>query len=443
MPAIVRSLAFAPRNHEDKKMQRTTRWLAPLLSIAAAVLAGCATGGGDDVMLVRGELTYRTRIALAPDSVAVVELTRPQDGRVLAEQRIVLEGRQVPIGFELRVRRQGLAAGTGYALRAMVETRNGPAWVTEPVDVLAARGTVNVGTLQMRPYERMAFAARLLCGERAARVGTVRRGDGDVLRLVVGADRYELHGVVSASGALYEAVYDPTTQLWDKGDRATLTVRGEAWPECAVLRDAPDAITARGNEPGWQLELGTTLRFVSDGDRVEGTAPAAQYAGGVRRHVGTVAGRSVYITLTPRICRDSMAGMPFPFSAEVIIAGRTFRGCAGEPDTLLMADEWMVEDIGGTLVDRSRATLDFGVDGRLAGRASCNAFTSTYTLTGESLTVGTTATTMMSCAPAVMEQEKRFLDILQRVRRFDITDDGALVLEDDQRRRIVARRLRS
>ena len=68
-----------------------------------------------------------------------------------------------------------------------------------------------------------------------------------------------------------------------------------------------------------------------------------------------------------------MSGMPFPFSAEVIIAGRAFRGCAGEPDTLLIGDEWVVEDIGGGLIDRSRATLDFGVDGRLAGRASCNA----------------------------------------------------------------------
>jgi heat shock protein HslJ len=41
-----------------------------------------------------------------------------------------------------------------------------------------------------------------------------------------------------------------------------------------------------------------------------------------------------------------------------------------------------------------------------------------------------------------MEQEKRFLDILQRVRRFDITGNDALVLEDDLGRRIVARRLR-
>jgi heat shock protein HslJ/uncharacterized lipoprotein YbaY/membrane-bound inhibitor of C-type lysozyme len=424
-------------------MRQLMRWLAPPLVIVVALLAGCATGGGDDVMLVRGELTHRARIALAPDSVAVVELTRPEDGRVLAEQRIALQGRQVPIAFELQVRRQGLVPGAGYALRGAIEARGGPAWVTEPVDVRAAPGPVNVGALQMRPFERIAFATRLQCGARSARVGLVRRGDGDVPRLVVEGERYELRGVESASGARYEAVYDPTTQLWDKGDRATLTVRGEVWPECTVTRDAPDTITARGNEPGWRLDLGNAMRFVTDGDSVEGSAPAAQYAGGVRRHVGTVAGRSVYITLTPGICRDTMAGMPFPFSAEVIIAGRAFRGCAGEPDTLLIGDEWVVEDVGGGLIDRSRATLDFGVDGRLAGRASCNAFTSTYTLTGEGLTVGTTATTMMSCAPALMEQEKRFLDILQRVRRFDITDNGALVLEDDRGRRIVARRQRS
>ena len=39
---------------------------------------------------------------------------------------------------------------------------------------------------------------------------------------------------------------------------------------------------------------------------------------------------------------------------------------------------------------------------------------------------------MMSCAPSLMEQEQRFLDILQRVQRFDISDTGALVLQDDR-----------
>ncbi|MGE5161611.1 MAG: META domain-containing protein [Betaproteobacteria bacterium] len=41
-----------------------------------------------------------------------------------------------------------------------------------------------------------------------------------------------------------------------------------------------------------------------------------------------------------------------------------------------------------------------------------------------------------------MEQEQRFLDILQRVQRFDIDETGALVLHDDRGRTIVARRPR-
>jgi heat shock protein HslJ len=271
----------------------------------------------------------------------------------------------------------------------------------------------------------------------------VRRDGSDVTRLTIDGERYEMSSVVSASGARYEAAGDPTTQLWVKGDRATLTLRGEALPECVVVRDAPDSVRARGNEPSWRLEIGTALLFVAPPDlRIEGTAPPAQFVNGVRQHAGIVNGRSINVALTPRVCRDSMSGMPHPYVAEVVVSGRAFRGCGGEPEALLTGVEWVVEDIGGTLIDRSRATLEFGVDGRLAGRASCNAYTTTFKLTGESLTIGATATTMMSCAPSLMEQEQRFLDILQRVQRFDIGDTGALVLHDDRGRKITARRQR-
>ena len=64
-------------------------------------------------------------------------------------------------------------------------------------------------------------------------------------------------------------------------------------------------------------------------------------------------------------------------------------------------------NFGGTLIDRSRATLEFGVDGRLAGRASCNTYSTSYKLTGESLTIGATATTMMSCAPSLASANAR------------------------------------
>ncbi len=315
-------------------------------------------------------------------------------------------------------------------------------WLSAPVDVRLARGDVNAGALMLEPWEAVAFASRLDCGPRTARVGIVRRDGRDVTRLTIDGERHEMNSVVSASGARYEAAGDPTTQLWVKGDRATLTLRGEALPECAVVRDAPDAVRARGNEPNWRLELGTALLFVGPDLRIEGTAPPARISNGVREHAGIVNGRSINVSLAPRVCRDNMSGMPYPLTAEVVVSGRAFRGCGGEPEALLIGAEWVVEDIGGTLTDRSRATLDFGVDGRLAGRSSCNAYTTTYKLTGESLTIGATATTMMNCEPSLMEQEQRFLDILQRVQRFDIGDTGALVLLDDRGRKITARRQR-
>jgi heat shock protein HslJ/uncharacterized lipoprotein YbaY len=420
-------------------------WLAMILWISVAWLSGCASGAKpvpDGVMLIRGELTYRARIALPPDAIAIVELTRPSDGRVIADQRIPLNGRQVPIAFELRVQRAALRDDTGYALRGAIHSRGQAMWLSEPVDVRAPRGDLNAGTLLLQPWEAVALASRLDCGGRTARVGSVRSGDRDVTRMTVDGDRYEMNPVVSASGARYEAAGDPATTLWVKGDRATLTLRGETLPECAVVRDAPDAVRARGNEPNWRLDLGTSLVFVAPDLRIEGTAPPARVANGVREHAGIVNGRSINVALAPRVCRDNMSGMPYPLTAEVVVSGRSFRGCGGEPEALLLGAEWVVEDIGGTLIDRSRATLDFGADGRLAGRASCNAFTSSYRLTGESLTIGATATTMMSCAPALMEQERRFLEILQRVRTFDVTDTGALVLRDDLGRGITARRLK-
>jgi len=426
-------------------MQRRFSWPAMFLWIAFAWIAGCASGGKpapDGVMLVRGELASRARIALPADAIAIVELTRPQDGRVIAEQRIALDGRQAPIAFELRVQRAALRDDTGYALRGAIHSRGQARWLSDPVDVRLARGDVNAGTLMLRPWEAVAFASRLDCGPRTARVGIVRRDGSDVTRLTIDGERYELNSVVSASGARYEAAGDPTTQLWVKGDRATLTLRGEALHECTVVRDAPDSVRARGNEPNWRLELGTALLFVGPDLRIEGTAPPAQFVNGVRQHAGIVNGRSINVALTPRVCRDNMSGMPHPYVAEVVVSGRAFRGCGGEPESLLVGVEWVVEDIGGGLIDRSRATLEFGVDGRLAGRASCNAYTTTFKLTGESLTIGATATTMMSCAPSLMEQEGRFLDILQRVQRFDIGDTGALVLHDDRGRKITARRQR-
>jgi heat shock protein HslJ len=94
---------------------------------------------------------------------------------------------------------------------------------------------------------------------------------------------------------------------------------------------------------------------------------------------------------------------------------------------------------GQPLVADSRPTLIFA-DGRVAGSASCNRYTGGFTLTGEGLTLGQVATTMMACAPKLMAQEKLFLDLLAAVQGFALDPDGTLVLRTGDQRTITARK---
>lgn len=109
--------------------------------------------------------------------------------------------------------------------------------------------------------------------------------------------------------------------------------------------------------------------------------------------------------------------------------------------TLLRSGEWVVEDINaGGIIDRSRVTIRFGDDGRVAGKASCNSFMGRYTQTGNGLVFAGIATTMMACPTALMDQEREFLEILGAVTRFELTPDGALILHTDDQRTLKARR---
>jgi heat shock protein HslJ len=202
------------------------------------------------------------------------------------------------------------------------------------------------------------------------------------------------------------------------------------------------AFRARGNEPGWRLDIdGATMTLVTQsGQRLAAATPTAQRTDAFTRYTARADGSDFSVTIHERLCRDSMSGMPHPRAVEVVLDGRTLTGCGGEPAALLRGREWVVENINGKgIIDRSRATLNFGADGRVAGRASCNSYTAQYTLTGETLTIDKVAGTMMACPPGLMAQEALFLEVLRNVRRFDFAPDGALVLTDD-RRTITARR---
>jgi heat shock protein HslJ len=280
----------------------------------------------------------------------------------------------------------------------------------------------------------------LRCGERKATIEKPLGGAPPRLR-TEGRD-WALREQPSALGRRYDAVDDARTFVLLGGQRAIVFVAGERWPDCTVEAAAPPPFRARGNEPFWSLETGARRTvFSTPAQRLEGPPAAVEHAPGGRRYAGRLGGRPFAAQVADVLCRDTMTGMPHPARVEMTFGGRTLRGCGGEPADLLRGAEWVVEDIGGAgIVDRSRATLKFDGDGGLAGRSSCNSYTTTYRLGGEGLAVGRAASTMMACADALMDQERRFLDILQQVQRFDITDDGALLLIDGKGRKITARR---
>jgi heat shock protein HslJ len=225
-------------------------------------------------------------------------------------------------------------------------------------------------------------------------------------------------------------------------------LRGQALPPAWVVLASAEAtaaaqpLTARGNEPGWSLTIGAAeIELVTEYGARRSTfpRPAPEISGDTTRYV--IPGESLTVTLVDAPCADSMSGMFYPWTVTVERTEGALSGCGGEPAALLLGPEWAVESIGGTgIIADSRVTIAFHEDGRLGGSASCNRYNAGYELTGEGLTFGHAASTMMACEPLLMEQERRFFDALAGVRRFEVAPDGALVLLADDGPKLVARR---
>ncbi|MDP2030153.1 MAG: META domain-containing protein [Thiobacillus sp.] len=410
------------------------------------MLAGCASDAGGKpsapahAVTIKGALVYRERLALPPDSTAVVELrdTSSASVGVVAEQRVALAGRQVPIPFELVVDRAALPGGKTYSVRGAIEQAGQVTWLSAATVIDLQQDAIDLGLLNLQAVqggEPVAVSWR--CGDQLADTEEI----GGKLRLTLGGTHYNMRQVEAASGAQYAALDDATTTFWSKGERARLTVKGKAWSGCVRADQVVAAFRAGGHEPDWHLEMGTrTLFTTADGTtRIDALTPVAETTASSRHYAVTPA---LQVTIANRLCVDTMSGMPRPNSVSVLLGGRELRGCGGDPASLLEGTEWRVEDIAGAgIVDGSRATLNFGADGQLAGSGSCNQYSGSYTLTGEDLRVSSkTAMTMMACVPELMQQESRMLQLLSQVQRFKISADGALILETGDGGTITARR---
>lgn len=107
----------------------------------------------------------------------------------------------------------------------------------------------------------------------------------------------------------------------------------------------------------------------------------------------------------------------------------TFRpGSAQTVPFSLSGSAWLLEDLGGGgVIDNVQATLNFPEAGRVAGNSSCNRFSGTVEVSGESIKFGPLASTRMACLEAAMNQETRYLSALQAAERYEWKDSYLLV----------------
>ncbi|GHA06615.1 META domain-containing protein [Oceanisphaera arctica] len=131
--------------------------------VAVTALSGCvAQNEVTQQHRLTGSLSYLSRIALAPNSVAVVTVrdTSVANGAVIAEQRIDLNGRQLPIPFTLAVNTQGMKSGA-YSLSTAIMEDGQVSWRSAPVDVSAEAGLTELGNLVLQQVSENELSALL------------------------------------------------------------------------------------------------------------------------------------------------------------------------------------------------------------------------------------------------------------------------------------------
>lgn len=106
----------------------------------------------------------------------------------------------------------------------------------------------------------------------------------------------------------------------------------------------------------------------------------------------------------------------------LLVACALLASCASEPLRLQAERSYQLEWIGERpLIDNSHLSITFGSDGRAYGHAGCNHWFASYRLDGQQLSFSPPGSTRRLCAPALMEQEQRFLAALEQVQRWDFS----------------------
>ena len=204
------------------------------------------------------------------------------------------------------------------------------------------------------------------------------------------------------------------------GKEASLNISGQ------YMKD----YRARGNEPFWSLEVDNG-RIIFDplhGDLIAATILQTTEFPGEYRYTAKTCDDGIVLEILDQVCLDNMTGMPYPDTVMVTINGKKLQGCGGTPKKLLQGVQWEVNTLDGAgIIADSRITVVFD-EKRVTGHSSCNRYIADYKLTGEYLSISEPASTRKACRVDIMEQEKRFVRMLQNVTRFGIVSDDRIKL---------------
>ena len=105
--------------------------------------------------------------------------------------------------------------------------------------------------------------------------------------------------------------------------------------------------------------------------------------------------------------------------------------------TPLSGTAWQLMSYGApgaemSIVPGSTVTLVFSEQDRLGGSGGCNTFGGSYTIEGDSITIGQVFSTLMACLDnAVMRQEQAYFDALRSAARFELSGDQLSITYGD------------
>jgi heat shock protein HslJ len=98
----------------------------------------------------------------------------------------------------------------------------------------------------------------------------------------------------------------------------------------------------------------------------------------------------------------------------------------------LVGTEWVLRDLAGTpALAAPQATLAFSEAGGVTGSGSCNRFTGSVKISGNTLKFGPLASTRMACMDnGVSDQEDRYFKALGSATRYALENGDLLIYSD-------------